>query len=52
MSEEIRSRLIFFKKYLYVGFNFNTFWGNKTTGDVNETAIKLRDKVINKIKSL
>jgi len=36
----------------YVGFNFNTFWGNKTTGDVNETAIKLRDKVINKIKSL
>ena len=35
----------------YVGFNFNTFWGNKTIGDVNETAIKLRDKVINKIKS-
>jgi hypothetical protein len=37
--------------YFYVGFDFNTFWGNKTTGDVNETAIKRRDKVINKIKS-
>lgn len=36
----------------YVAFHFNTFWGNKTTGDVNETAIKRRDKVINKIKSL
>ena len=35
----------------YVGFDFNTFWNNKTTGDVNETAIKRRDKVINKIKS-
>ena len=35
----------------YVGFTFNTFWGNKTTGDVNETAQKLRDKVISKIKS-
>jgi hypothetical protein len=34
----------------YVGFDFNTFWGNKTTGDVNETAIKRRDKVIAKIK--
>jgi hypothetical protein len=36
----------------YVSFDFNTFWNNKTTGDVNETAIKRRDKVINKIKSL
>ena len=36
----------------YVSFYFNTFWGNKTTGDVNETAIKRRDKVINKIKTL
>ena len=36
----------------YVSFQFNTFWGNKTTGDVNETAIKRRDKVINKIKTL
>jgi hypothetical protein len=33
-----------------VSFQFNTFWGNKTTGDVNETAIKRRDKVIAKIK--
>ena len=37
--------------YFYVGFDFNTFWNNKTTGDVNETAIKRRDKVIAKIKS-
>jgi ABC-type transport system substrate-binding protein len=36
----------------HVSFNFNTFWGNKTTGDKNETAIKTRVKVINKIKSL
>lgn len=36
----------------YVSFYFNTFWGNKTIGDVNETAIKRRDKVIAKIKSL
>ena len=35
----------------YVSFQFNTFWNNKTTGDVNETAIKRRDKVIDKIKS-
>ena len=35
----------------YVSFDFNTFWNNKTTGDVNETAIKRRDKVIAKIKS-
>ena len=35
----------------FVIFDFNTFWNNKTTGDVNETAIKRRDKVINKIKS-
>lgn len=35
----------------FVSFDFNTFWNNKTTGDVNETAIKRRDKVINKIKS-
>jgi len=36
----------------YVSFDFNTFWNNKTTGDVNETAQKRRIKVINKIKSL
>ena len=36
----------------YVSFDFNTFWNNKTTGDVNETAIKRRLKVINKIKSV
>ena len=36
----------------HVSFNFNTFWGNKTTGDKNETTIKTRVKVINKIKSL
>lgn len=35
-----------------VSFNFNTFWSNKSTGDKNETAIKRRDKVINKIKSI
>ena len=29
-----------------------SFWNNKTTGDVNETAIKRRDKVVNKIKTL
>lgn len=38
--------------YFFVSFDFNTFWNNKTTGDVNETAIKRRVKVINKIKSL
>jgi len=36
----------------YVGFNFNTFWSNGSTGDKNETAFKRRDKVIAKIKSL
>ena len=36
----------------FVSFDFNTFWNNKTTGDVNETAIKRRVKVINKVKSL
>ena len=36
----------------YVRFDFNTFWSNNSTGDKNETAIKRRDKVINKIKSL
>ena len=36
----------------YVRFDFNTFWSNNSTGDKNETAIKRRDKVINKIKSI
>jgi len=36
----------------YVRFDFNTFWSNNSTGDKNETAIKRRDKVIAKIKSL
>jgi hypothetical protein len=36
----------------YVRFEFNTFWSNNSTGDKNETAIKRRDKVIAKIKSL
>lgn len=35
-----------------VRFDFNTFWSNNSTGDKNETAIKRRDKVIAKIKSL
>jgi len=35
-----------------VRFEFNTFWSNGSTGDVNETAFKRRDKVIAKIKSL
>jgi hypothetical protein len=35
-----------------VRFEFNTFWSNNSTGDKNETAIKRRDKVIAKIKSL
>jgi hypothetical protein len=35
-----------------VRFEFNTFWSNNSTGNKNETAIKRRDKVINKIKSL
>ena len=35
-----------------VRFEFNTFWSNGSTGNKNETAIKRRDKVINKIKSL
>ncbi len=35
-----------------VRFEFNTFWSNGSTGDVNETAIKRRDKVIAKIKQL
>jgi hypothetical protein len=35
-----------------VRFEFNTFWSNGSTGDKNETAIKRRDKVIAKIKSL
>jgi hypothetical protein len=35
-----------------VRFEFNTFWSNGSTGNKNETAIKLRDKVIAKIKSL
>lgn len=36
----------------YVEFVFNTFWSNNSTGDKNESAIKRRDKVIAKIKSL
>ncbi len=35
-----------------VTFEFNTFWSNNITGEVNETAQKRRDKVIAKIKSL
>jgi len=31
---------------------FNTFWLNKTTGEVNETATKRRANVIKKLKSL
>ena len=32
--------------------NFNTFWMNNNTGDLNETAYKNRLKVINKLKQI
>jgi|ERR1044072_3115221 hypothetical protein len=36
----------------YVYFEFDTFWPNKVTGEKNETAMKRRGKVIEKLKSL
>ena len=35
-----------------VRFDFNTFWSNNSTGDKNETAIKRRDKVVDKLKKI
>lgn len=36
----------------YVYFEFDVFWPNKVTGEKNESAIKRREKVIAKIKTL
>ena len=36
----------------FLWVRFNTFWHNKTTGEVNETAIKRRTNVVKKLKSL
>lgn len=35
-----------------VRFEFNTFWTNSKTGSSNESAIKRREKVIAKIKTI
>ena len=35
-----------------VSFHFNTFFHNNVTGSVNETAVKNREKVIAKLKTL
>jgi len=35
-----------------VWFEFDTFWPNKVTGEMNESAIKRREKVIAKLKTL
>lgn len=35
-----------------VWFEFDTFWPNKVTGEKNESAIKRREKVIAKLKTL
>lgn len=42
----------FGSKFMQIYFVFNTFWLDKTTGNVNEAAAKRREKVIAKIKSL
>jgi hypothetical protein len=39
-------------RHYYVIFDFDTFWPNKVTGEKNEFAIKRREKVIAKIKTL
>lgn len=44
--------LDFNKEWYSVYFEFNTFWMDKTTGEINESAIARRDKIIKKIKSL
>ena len=36
----------------YMSVSFNTFWMDKTTGDLNETAFKRRMKVVAKLKEL
>lgn len=38
------------EKTMYV--TFNTFWHNKKTGDINESACKNRLKIINKLKQI
>lgn len=35
-----------------VSFTFNTFWSNESTGELNESAINKRIKVIKKIKEI
>lgn len=35
-----------------VSFHFNTFWLTANTGEVNETALKNREKVIKKLSEL
>lgn len=39
-------------EFFYCKFEFNIFYTNGTTGDVNESAISRRSKVIAKIKKL
>jgi hypothetical protein len=38
------------EEIMYV--TFNTFWHNKKTGDINESACKNRLKIINKLKQI
>lgn len=36
----------------FASIDFNTFWKNKTTGEINETAILKREKFIKKLKEI
>ena len=42
------------KNYAYyrLSFHFNVFYTNESTGEINESALKRREKVIAKIKEL
>jgi len=39
-------------RHYYVFFDFDTFWPNKVTGEKNESAIRRREKVIARLKTL
>lgn len=36
----------------FASVTFNTFWTNKNTGEINETAVSKREKFIKKLKSI
>lgn len=36
----------------FASITFNTFWTNKNTGEINETAVSKREKFIKKLKSI